>query len=182
MRISFGTAVHSGSKTALVVKVMTEEGAKDKTPLEGSVNGVQCALVIVDAEVLVGIFQICLASICNIAALPLGIGRLFTEGISTLFVFGGFGSWKTRRMIENDHRSRRSERRRDNSSPEGPLIPADLLAMYRSSFGVRFGLVIAKNEVWESFPLGGSSCPIEEATGVWAGIIPVDLLLWLSSG
>lgn len=38
-------AVHSGSKTALVVSVMTDDGAKDKTPFEGSVNGVQCAVV-----------------------------------------------------------------------------------------------------------------------------------------
>ena len=64
-RISSGTEVHSGRNTALDGRVKVVE-PKVRRPFDGSVNGVQCALVAVD-EVVVAIasslLKICRPSI-----------------------------------------------------------------------------------------------------------------------
>lgn len=52
--MSLAFEVHCGSNTALLASVMTDEGARDKIPFEGRVNGVQWACKLDDEDVEVG--------------------------------------------------------------------------------------------------------------------------------
>jgi len=56
--------VHSGLKVASDVRVKTSDTPRDKTPCEGSVNGVQCAFdVITEVGFGLAILIICRSSI-----------------------------------------------------------------------------------------------------------------------
>ncbi len=78
--ILFGLPVHSGLKTASVVRVMAYEGPRLKTPFEGKVKGVQCCFVVV--AVGRAILIICLTSIAITSRPAASLGQLFSGDAS----------------------------------------------------------------------------------------------------
>ena len=81
--------VHSGLKVASDVRVKTSDTPRDKTPCEGSVNGVQCAFdVITEVGFGLAILIICRSSILKRHGPAVIFNKLVNGSIATSWSFG----------------------------------------------------------------------------------------------